>query len=170
MPDTVAGLFRNRPEAQEALRKLEEAGFSGDQMALSSPRMARRGHYGLKVLIGIAAGAVVGAIVGAIVSGEAPGTHAVVQGNQVALLLFVAFAGTITGGVAGALLAIAASGDTTLYYEQEVQAGRFLVSVSGPDLEKARRVLLAAGAMEAAPVEAPLHQPKSQGRPHTEGG
>jgi hypothetical protein len=166
MHDTVAGLFRNRAEADGALRKLEEAGFSRDQLSLSTPRVARRGHYGMKVLLGIGLGALAGAVLGAIVSGAVPGTHAMVQGNQLALFLFIAFAGAITGGVAGALLAMAASGDTTLYYEQEVQAGRFLVSVSGPDLAKARDVMLAAGAMEAAPVEAPLHE----GRPHTEGG
>jgi hypothetical protein len=166
MPDTVAGLFRNRVEAEEALRKLEEAGFSRDQLSLSTPRVARRGHYGLKVLIGIGAGILIGAVLGAVVSGAAPGMHALLPGNKLALFLFIAFAGAITGGVAGALVAIAASGDTTLYYEQEVQAGRFLVVVSGPELARARALMLAAGAMEAAPVEAPLHE----GRPRAEGG
>jgi hypothetical protein len=164
MPLTVAGLFRNRPEAEEALRKLEEAGFSRDQLSLSTPRIGRRGHYGVKVLAGIGLGTLAGAILGAIVSGAMPGFHALVPGNKFALFLFIAFAGAITGGVAGALLAMAASGDTTLYYEQEVQAGRFLVSVSGPETKIARDIMLAAGAMEAAPVEAPLEG----GRPRPE--
>jgi hypothetical protein len=166
MHDTVAALFRNRAEADGALRKLEEAGFSKDHLSLSTPRLGRRGHYGLKVLLGIGLGGLAGAVLGAIVSGAVPGIHAMVAGNKLALFLFIAFAGLITGGVAGALLAMAASGDTTLYYEQEVQAGRFLVSVSGPELPKAREVLLAAGAMEASPVEAPFHE----GRPRAEGG
>src|SRR5205823_6217814 len=122
------------------------------------------GHYGLKVLAGIVAGTVVGALVGAIVTGMVPVVHPLIAGNVLATFLFAPVAGAATGGVAGGLLSMAASGDQTLYYEQEVESGRFLVSVMGPGLERARDVLLAEGAMEAAPVEAPLHQ----GRPRPE--
>jgi hypothetical protein len=34
MPDTAAGLFWTRAEAEEALRKLEGAGFGRDQLAV----------------------------------------------------------------------------------------------------------------------------------------
>jgi hypothetical protein len=156
MPETVAGLFRNRSEAEEGLRKLKEARFTDDEVSIATARTARRGHYGMKVLIGIAAGAVVGAVVGAIVTGILPGFHAMVPGNKLALFALTFVAGVAAGGVAGALLSMAASGDTTLYYEEEVESGRVLVSVSGPRLVEAREILLAAGAMEAAPVEAPL--------------
>ena len=61
---------------------------------------------------------------------------------------------------------MAASGDKALFYEQEVESGRFLVSVGGPRLEEAVDILRAAGAMEAAPVEAPMVDP---GRPRVEG-
>ena len=60
-----------------------------------------------------------------------------------------------------------ATGDRALYFEQEVEAGRFLVSVVGARLEVAREILLEAGALEAAPVEAPL-EPRE--RPRPEGG
>ncbi len=60
MPDSVAGLFRTRAEAETALGKLKEAGFADDQLALSTPRIGRRGRYGLKVLIGIGAGTLAG--------------------------------------------------------------------------------------------------------------
>ena len=166
MPDTVVGLFRSRPEAEGALRKLKEAGFGPDQVAVSTPHAGRRGHYGLKVLGGIVAGTVLGALVGAIATGMVPGVHPLVAGNLLATFLFAAVAGAATGGLAGALLSMAASGDRALFYEQEVESGRFLVSVSGPRLEEARDVLRAAGAMEAAPVEAPL----DPGRPRPESG
>jgi hypothetical protein len=143
MPETLAALFRNRLEAEEGLRKLKEAGFGEDQVSVSTPRVGRRGHYGMKVLAGIA-------------------------GQILATFLFAAVAGAATGGVAGALLIMAASGDTTLYYDEEVESGRVLVSVAGPGLAEAREILLAAGAMEAAPVEAPL--PEERGRPRPEGG
>ena len=72
MPDTVAGLFRTRPEAELALRKLEEAGFGEDQVSLATPRIGRRGHYGPKVLAGIVLGTLLGAVVGAIAAGMVP--------------------------------------------------------------------------------------------------
>ena len=168
MPDTLAGLFRNRSEAEEGLRKLKEAGFGDDQVTLVTPRTGRHGHYGRKIAIGILIGTVVGAIAGAIVAGLVPGIHALIPGYKLATFLLVAVAGAATGGVAGALLSMAASGDTAHYYEEEVESGRTLVSVSGSRLEEARGVMLAAGAMEAAPFEAPLHE--RGGRPRVEGG
>src|SRR5438552_12869472 len=150
MPDTVVGLFRSRPEAEGALRKLKEAGFGPDQVAVSTPHAGRRGHYGLKVLGGIVAGTVLGALVGAIATGMVPGVHPLISGNLLATFAFAAVAGAATGGLAGALVSMAASGDRALFYEQEVESGRYLVSVAPPGLENARAVLLAAGAMEAA--------------------
>ena len=168
MPDTVAGLFRNRVEAEEALRKLEEAGFSRDQVSVSTPRAGRRGHYGRRVLTGIVIGTLAGAVVGGIV-GLVPGLRAALLPGSGALAVFLIMlaAGAGTGGVAGALVSMAASGDTALYYEQEVQSGRFLVTVAGPGLDQAVTVMRAAGAMEAAPIEAPIVDP---GRPRPEGG
>src|SRR5438270_836943 len=158
MPDTVVGLFRNRPEAEAALGKLKEAGFGSDQVSMSTPAVRRRGRYGLKVAVGIAVGTLLGALAGAIATGMVPGVHPLVYGNVVAT--------AATGGLAGGLLSMSASGDRALYYEQEVESGRYLVSVAGPRLEVARDVLQAAGAMEAEPVEAPLEN----GRPRPESG
>ena len=167
MPETVAALFRSRLEAEEGLRKLKEAGFGDEQVSVVTPRVGRRGHYGMKVLAGVVVGTLVGAIVGAFVSGMVPGVKPLIAGQILATFLFAAVTGAATGGVAGALLSMAASGDTTLYYDEEVESGRVLVSVAGPRLVEARQIMLAAGAMEAAPVEAPLPE---RGRPRPQGG
>lgn len=158
MPDTVAALFRTRAEAEEGLRKLKDAGFSEGRLGLATPRVARRGRYGLKLVAGLVLGTIVGAAVGAVVTGLVPGVKPLVTGNLVATFAFAAVAGAATGIVAGGLISMAASGDTRLYYDQEVQSGRFLVSVAGTpsELTDAATILLAAGAMEAAPVEAPI--------------
>ncbi len=156
MPDTVAGLFRTRGKADEALRKLKDAGFGHDQVSVSTPRSGRRGHYGKKVLAGLLLGTVLGAVVGALATGMVPGVHPLLPGNVLVTFAFAAVAGAVTGMVAGMLLSMAASGDTALFYEQEVESGRILVSVAGPRLAEARAIMLAAGAMEAAPLEAPL--------------
>src|SRR5207253_11466247 len=110
MPDTVVGLFRSRPESDAALRKLKEAGFGPDQVAVSTPHAGRRGHYGLKVLGGIVAGTVLGALVGAIAAGMVAGLHPLVAGNLLARFLFAAVAGAASGGLAGAFLSMAAPG------------------------------------------------------------
>jgi hypothetical protein len=170
MPDTVAGLFRSRSEAEEGLRKLKEAGFPEDQISVATPRVGRRGHYGMKVAAGIVIGTILGALAGAIATGMVPGVRPLIPGNLVLTFLFAAAAGAATGGLAGALVSMAASGDRALYYEQEVESGRVLVSVAGPRLEEAREVLLAAGAMEAAPVEAPLAPSDESRRPRPESG
>ena len=162
MPDTVVGLFKTRTEADRALGKLKESGFGPDQVTVSTPAYRRRGHYFTKVLIGIVVGTLFGALVGAVATGVVPGVHPLAAGNVLATFLFVAAAGAITGFIAGMLLAMAASGDQALYYEQEVESGRILITVSGSALERARDVMRAAGAMESSPVEAPLERPRPE--------
>ena len=157
MPDTVAGLFRTRLEAERALRNLKEAGYEEGQLSLSTPRRGRRGHYGTKVAVGILAGALLGALIGAVLTGMIPGIRPIVSGDVLALFLLSAAAGAATGGVAGGLVSMAASGDRALYYEQEVESGRYLVSVAGGGLVEARLILRESGAMESAPIEGPLH-------------
>lgn len=166
MPDTVVGLFRTRSEAERALGKLKDLGFPPDQISLATPRTGRRGHYGVKVTVGIVIGTLLGAIVGALATGMVPGVHPLLHGSMVATFALAAVAGAATGGLAGALFSMAAAGDRALYYEQEVEAGRYLVSVAGPRLAEAREVMRQMGAMEAAPVEAPLEG----GRPRPESG
>lgn len=169
MADTVAGLFPTRAAAEEALRKLKEAGFPAERIAVSSPRRRRRGRYGAKLLAGLAIGTLLGAIVGAVASGIVPGVRPLMAGNVLVTFALAAVAGAATGLVAGGLLSMSASGDRALYYEQEVESGRVLVSVWKPGLENARAILLAAGAMEAAPIEAPMMEERRK-HPRAEGG
>ena len=166
MPDTVVGLFRSRSQAEVALGKLKDLGFAQDQIAISTPATGRRGHYGTKVVAGILAGTVLGALLGAVASGMVPGVRPLFGGAMLATFTLIAVAGATTGGIAGALFSMAAAGDRALYYEQEVEAGRFLVSVSGPRLEEALEVMHGMGALETAPVDAPMER----GRPRPEGG
>jgi len=107
-------------------------------------------------MIGIVIGTALGAIIGALATGMLPGVHPLISGNLVATFLLALVAGAATGSLAGMLVSMAAAGDTALYYEQEVESGRFLVRVRGNRLELARVTLQQAGALEAAPIEAPL--------------
>ncbi len=166
MGETVVGLFQSRSEAEGALRNLEDAGFGPDQVSLRTPRTRRRGDYLAKHVAGLVGGAVLGLIAGALLVGLVPGVRALFHAQILAGMALGAVAGTVTGGVAGGLLSMAASGDRALYYEQEVESGRYLVSVGGPRLDEARAVPEASGALEASPVEAPIER----GRPRPAGG
>src|SRR2546423_9558619 len=73
MPDSVAGLFRTRSEAEQGLRKLKEAGFPDEHISIATPRIGRRGHYGMKVAAGIAIGTLLGALAGGRATGIVPG-------------------------------------------------------------------------------------------------
>src|SRR3989442_13234265 len=99
MPDSVAGLFRTRAGAEMALGKLKEAGFAADRLALATPRIGRRGRYGLKVLIGIGGGALLRALVGAVVTGMVPGVHPPFSGNLGGTLPVAAAPGGAPGGL-----------------------------------------------------------------------
>jgi len=166
MPETVVGLFRTRDEQQAAVRKLEGAGFSRDQVSTATPLRNRRGHYGRKLLIGILIGTALGGIVGAVATGMLPGVRPLTSGNLLATFALALVAGAATGSLAGMLVSMAAAGDAALFYEQEVESGRFLVSVRGDRLDLARATLQQAGALEAAPIEAPI-KPE---RPRPESG
>jgi hypothetical protein len=156
MPDTVAGLFRSRTEAEEGLRKLKQAGFSAAQVSIATPQPGRPGHYVAKVGGGILLGIALGLIVGTLTSGILPGTHALLPGTVLNTFVLAAVAVGLVGGLAGFLLGVAASGPSELFYEQEVESGRTLISVAGPRLQEARQLLLAAGAIESEPVKAPF--------------
>lgn len=162
MPDTVVGLFRTRIEADRALGKLKDAGFGPDQVSVSTPHFRRRGHYALKLLAGLVVGTLLGALLGVVVAGFVPGIPALLPGSKLGVFLIAAVAGAATGLVAGGLISMSASGDRALFYEQEVESGRILISVAGVGLERAREIMRAEGAMEAAPVEAPLERPRPE--------
>jgi hypothetical protein len=105
-----------------------------------------------------------------------PGVHPMMSGNMLLTFLFVAFTVGAAGGLAGMLLGMAASGGgSNLYYEQEIESGRFLVKVTSENPAKALNLLEDAGAMEASPLEAPVEKGRGaperiRSRPRSEGG
>jgi hypothetical protein len=157
MPETVVGLFKTRSEAEKGVRALERAGFGAGEIGLVWPGDVREGHYGSKVAAGVGAGTVVGGVLGALAAGLIPGLGPVIAGGALAAVLGGA-AGATTGGLAGALVSMAATGDRALYYEQEVQSGRFLVSVSSERPDEAHALLRDSGALEASPIQAPIQE------------
>ena len=58
------------------------------------------------------------------------------------------------------LISQSVSKQNALYYEEEVEAGRTLVTVRSEagQAETARRILLQEGAFEASPIDAPIQK------------
>jgi hypothetical protein len=69
----------------------------------------------------------------------------------------VSMGNRVTGHSVALVTDLPASRDRTLFYEQEVQSGRYLVSVhTEPERREAtRQILLFKGAIEASPIDAP---------------
>jgi MFS family permease len=160
MPDTIAALFKDEEQAESAVRALKSADFDSSEIEMRGPREPQLPDFGGNAARGVAfgsiGGTVLGAILGTFVAGVVPGSHAYVTGGWFVPFMLAMALGA-TGGLAGLLLSVGASRDRALYYEQEVQSGRYLVSVNTqPERrEFAREILLSKGAMEAAPIDSP---------------
>jgi len=98
----------------------------------------------------------VGVLVGIATAGILPGSHALLPGGWFVPLMF-GIAGAATGAVGGMLISQSIARQHALYYEEEIEAGRTLVTVEyAPErAESARRILLQEGAFEANPLDAP---------------
>ncbi len=135
---TVVALFGRRDDGQHAVTSLLQAGFPAEHIGFLEPtdvqelkNQARGAAEG--IAIGAPSGAVIGGILGAVAVGLIPGVgEAVVAGALVPIVM-----GVVTGGAAGAatggMLGPAATGEDDLYFLEEIQAGRILVSVEVPD-------------------------------------
>ena len=158
---TVLALFRERREAEAAIRALRAAHFDSARVGIAHAGDDRVPSYGRAAFNGVAGGAIgcglIGAIIGAIASGMLPAMPVWLPGGWVVPLM-LGLAGAATGAVAGLLMSQSATERGALYYDEEVRAGRTLVTVyAAPgDVAEVRRILLRAGAFDAAPIEAPM--------------
>ena len=164
MTTTVLALFRERRDAEAAVRALRTAHFDPDQLAIGQPGDARGvPHHGRIAFAGVIGGAVgcgiVGVLIGVVAGGLVPMIPAWLPGGWfVPFMLGIAGAGT--GAVAGLLMSQSIADRGAYYYDDEVRAGRTLVRVEADpaEVETARRILLAEGAFDASPVDAPIRK------------
>ena len=140
------GVFRNKTDAEEAIKELREQGFKDKEISvvMQDPDEAKRLERSTGKTTGKAAGA--GALTGAGVGGLAglavgltvvPGGFIIGGPIAVALGLTGAAAatatgitvGTLTGGIVGALTGLGLSETAAKTIEQELASGAVLVSV-----------------------------------------
>ena len=137
---TTVGVFATRAAAERAVADLKAAGYRDDEIGMvakdaggKTVRTDGAGdetNAGEGAAIGAAAGAIGGAAVGAgIIAGVIPVIGPVLALGTLGTILVNAAGGAAIAGLAGALVGWGIPEEDAKYYEGEVQAGRYLVTV-----------------------------------------
>jgi hypothetical protein len=154
MANRVTGIFATRSEAEEAVRRLRDAGF--ESAALRTPGDAVHGP-GASSLVGtVAAGTALGGVIGIVLGFLAANRFVDVTGHVssyptpriLPIAIVTLLVAALGGLVASWLFSAFAVGDSA-YEEQELESGRFEVVVEAASaLEEAAVALGTAGALD----------------------
>jgi uncharacterized protein (TIGR02271 family) len=155
---TVVGLFHNQADAERAIRRLKEAGFSEDQIGVALKDRKRQDELiegtGTQAAEGAATGAIGGGVLGGVIGLLAgvgalaiPGVGPIIAGGTLASTLAGAGIGAAAGGLIGALAGMGVPEEDARHFDRGFQAGGTLVTVNaGNRMEEARECLYEAGA------------------------
>jgi len=146
---TIAGLFQDRAQAEEAIRALHQAGFKGDQIGIAMRDRTAQGELVRETGSQAAEGAVSGAVGGGLLGGlvgllvgigalAIPGIGPVVAGGALATAFGLgggtavagAGIGAAAGGLLGALVGLGIPEEEARHFETGFQAGGVLVTVN----------------------------------------
>jgi hypothetical protein len=134
---TVVGLFRHRRDAEAAIRDLEAAGFSHDQIGVAMQERLEQGDL-LKDLSpdtaesaakGAVGGGVLGGLLGLVSSLLLPGVGPVVVAGVLGSVLAGAGIGAATGGLLGALVGLGVPEEDARHFDTGFRSGGALVTV-----------------------------------------
>ena len=137
-----------------SLHALLREGFERDQLGFAGPGVAAatplEGEQTTPDAVGAAAagsvaGGIVGGVLGGVVAGLLPGVGPIVAGGVLAGFVAGAPAGAVLGGLASALRDAGLQPRVAEFYEDQVHAGRFLVTVSDCDAEEAAGIIARCG-------------------------
>lgn len=151
--NTIVGVFSTRDAAERAISELKSAGYRDNQIGLvakdSSGKTVKRDGSGARdtnapegAAIGAAAGAGALALGSLAVSfGVIPVIGPILAVGPLAAALISAAGGAAVGSVTGALIGWGIPEEDARYYEDQVQAGRYLVTVECGQGNDARDLL-----------------------------
>jgi uncharacterized membrane protein len=148
----VTGSFNNREEMERAYNKLEELGYTKDEIDVIMTDETRKKHFikgetkiGNKALEGTGAGAVIGGSVGAVAAIIAAiGTSLVIPGlglvvaGPLAAAIAGAGAGAASGGLIGALVGAGLTEERARVYEKDLKSGKIVLNVHVHNEEEAK--------------------------------
>jgi len=157
---TKVGVFATKAAADKAVADLRAAGYRDDQIGVvakdaSGNTVKTDGagdtHVGEGAAIGAAAGAGVGGLVGlGIMAGVIPVLGPVLAIGTLGTILINAAGGAALAGLAGALIGWGIPEEDAKFYEGEVQAGRYLVTVDAGDRTDTQAVFARHGGYDRA--------------------
>ena len=155
---TVVGLFHNQADAERAIQRLKQEGFSENQIGVAIKDRGRQEELiegtGTQAAEGAATGAIGGGVLGGVIGLLAgvgalaiPGIGPIIAGGTLASTLAGAGIGAAAGGLLGALVGMGVPEEDAQHFDQGFRAGGTLVTVSaGSRAEEARACLYESGA------------------------
>ena len=139
MSTTTVGVFATRAAADKAVADLRAAGYKDSEIGLVAKDASGKAvktdgagdtNAGEGMAIGAAAGAATGAAIGVgVLAGVIPVIGPILALGTLGTVLLNAAGGAAQAGLAGALVGWGIPEHDAKFYESEVQAGRFLVTV-----------------------------------------
>ncbi|MCE9566343.1 MAG: YsnF/AvaK domain-containing protein [Planctomycetes bacterium] len=157
---TKVGIFTTKTAADKAVADLRAAGYRNDQIGIlakdsSGTAMKTDGagetNAGEGAMIGAAAGAGVGGLVGlGILAGVIPVIGPILAIGTLGTILLNAAGGAAIASLTGALIGWGIPEEDAKYYESEVQAGRYLVTVDAGDRTDSSAVFTRHGGYDRA--------------------
>jgi hypothetical protein len=144
----VVQSFRAEDEAIDAIRRLQSAGFSNDQVSV----IARDENVSRQVAADTGTAAEEGALTGAVTGGVLGGVAALIAGASAVAIpgvgiaiggpIAAAIAGAAGGGLIGGLIGMGIPEDEARMYHQRLEAGDIVVTVVAGDREPEAREIL----------------------------
>jgi len=155
---TVVALFHNQADAERAIQRLKERGFSESQIGVAIKDRGKQEELiegtGTQAAEGAATGAIGGGVLGGVIGLLAgvgalaiPGVGPIIAGGTLASTLAGAGIGAAAGGLLGALVGMGVPEEDAKHFDQGFRSGGTLVTVSaGNRAEEARTCLAESGA------------------------
>jgi hypothetical protein len=147
---TIIAVFENLEDAEYALEALRRTGLTREDVSLvvrdanAADTAFTEGDTAVNVVSGAAAGATVGGLVGGLASGLlallVPGLGPVLGTGVLANTLAGLAVGAAGGGILGALLGLGVPEEEAAAYQEHVQAGRVLMTISAASPAQARQI------------------------------
>jgi len=148
----IAGVFETKARAEQAIADLRAAGFEDSKIGMvyrnAEGKTIKTGaaddtYADEGAAIGAVAGAAGGAAIGAgILAGVIPVIGPVLALGTLGTILANAAGGAAIAGIAGALVGWGIPEEDASFYENEVQSGRYLVTVEANGREAEARAIL----------------------------
>lgn len=160
----VVGVFDDQAQARQAIEELRRAGFSDDEIGYLTRATTAESNDEERadVTTGAAGGGVIGGVLGAAAALLIPGFGPAVAGG----ILIATLGGVVLGAAAGsiytALVSLGVPERDASFYQQELQAGRTIVTVkSDGGEEQALAILRHHGAYNATQQAGIVNPPQS---------